>query len=413
MKLMHSADIHLDSPMVGLRRYDGAPEDDLKGATRKALRNLVDAAIDNEVAALLLAGDLFDGEWPHFGTGVHFVGEMSRLREAGIPVVSISGNHDAESKITKELRLPENVHVLNTRKPETFLLEDVGVAVHGQGYATPAVTEDLSLAYPDPDPDFYNVGLLHTAVGGRPGHASYAPCSLNFLQEKGYDYLGLGHSHTYEVLSEEPPILFSGNLQGRNIRERGPKGAVLIEVDAGVTTYEHLVLDVVRWDVVEIDVGEASTLGDVAGLAVVALREAAGEAGGRLLAARVALKGAGEIHHRLLTDPERLRHEIYGAAADAAGDGIWVEEVRVETCAAGPAAAIDSGAVGELRAELEDIRTDDDSLAEIGDELENLKSILPPSLADEISPTDPRFVSDILRDLSISLPEKLLGADRR
>lgn len=413
MKLMHAADIHLDSPMVGLRRYDGAPEDDLKGATRKALRNLVDAAIDNEVAALLLAGDLFDGEWPHFGTGVHFVGEMGRLREAGIPVVSISGNHDAESKITKELRLPDNVHVLDTRKPETFLLEDVGVAIHGQGYATPAVTEDLSLAYPDPDSDFFNVGLLHTAVGGRPGHASYAPCSLTFLQEKGYGYFGLGHSHTYEVLSENPPILFSGNLQGRNIRERGPKGAVLIEVDAGATTYEHLMLDVVRWDVVEIDVGEASTLGDVAGLAVLALRDAADEAGGRLLAARVALKGAGEIHHRLLADPERLRHEIYGVAADAAGDGIWVEEVRVETSAAGPAAAIDSGAVGELRAEFEDVRADDDALAEIGGELEDLEGILPPSLADEISPTDPRFVSDILRDLSISLPEKLLGGDRR
>jgi DNA repair protein SbcD/Mre11 len=413
MKLIHAADIHLDSPMVGLARYDGAPEKDLKGATRKALTNLVDAAIDNEVAALLLAGDLFDGDWTHFGTGVHFVGEMGRLREAGIPVVSISGNHDAASKITKELRLPDNVHVLNVKEPQTFVLEDVGIAVHGQGYATAAVKEDLSLAYPEPDPDLFNVGLLHTAVGGRRGHANYAPCSLASLREKGYDYFGLGHSHAFEVLSEDPPVVFSGNLQGRNIRERGPKGAVLVEASAGGTTFERLILDVVRWDVVEIDTTSSTTLGDVAGLARGALREAAEQAGDRLLAARVALRGFGEIHHRLLADPERLRHEIYGAAVDVAGDGIWVEDVRVETSLAGPAAAIDSGAVGELRAELDEITADDDALIEIGAELGSLEEILPRSLADELSLTDPRFVSKVLRDLSVSLPEKLLGGDRR
>ena len=412
MKLIHAADLHLDSPMVGLARYDGAPEAELRGATRKALTNLVDAAIADDVAALLLAGDLFDGDWAHFGTGVHFVGEMARLRDAGIAVVSISGNHDAESKITKELRFPDNVHVLDVKKPETFVLEDVGIAVHGQGYATAAVTEDLSLAYPEPLGDHFNVGLLHTAVGGRRGHANYAPCKLSTLQEKGYGYFGLGHSHSYEVLSTDPPVLFSGNLQGRNIRERGPKGAVLVEVGADGATYDRLILDAVRWDVVEIDVSSSATLDDVAGLARVALGQAVEQAGHRLLAARVALAGAGEIHHRLLADPERLRHEIYGAAADVAGDGIWVEDVRVETSLAGPPAAIDSGAVGELRAELEDISADDDALVKIGAELGAIEDILPPTLAAEISPTDPRFVSEVLRDLSVSLPEKLLGGDR-
>src|SRR3954447_21251136 len=134
MKIFHAADLHLDSPMKGLVAYDEAPVERLRLATRLALANLVDAAIDERVDVVLFAGDIFDGDWPHYGTGVHFVSEMGRLREAGVPVVMVAGNHDAESKLTKSLRLPENVRVLSTRKPETVMFEEIGLAVHGQGY---------------------------------------------------------------------------------------------------------------------------------------------------------------------------------------------------------------------------------------------------------------------------------------
>src|SRR6266511_1037006 len=104
MRLLQSADLHVDSPMRGLVAYDQAPVAELRLATREALANLVDTAIEKAVDAVLLAGDIFDGDWPHYGTGVHFVSEMGRLREAGIPVVMVAGNHDAESKLTKSLR---------------------------------------------------------------------------------------------------------------------------------------------------------------------------------------------------------------------------------------------------------------------------------------------------------------------
>jgi exonuclease SbcD len=412
MKLIHAADLHLDSPMVGLARYDGAPVDELKNATRRALANLVDTAIEEQVDAVLLAGDLFDGEWTHFGTGVHFVKEMGRLREAEIDVVSISGNHDAESKITKQLRLPDNVHVMSVREPETFVLEDVGVAVHGQGYAEPAVTDDLSRGYPGPVDDFFNVGLLHTAVGGRAGHANYAPCKLSFLRELGYGYFGLGHSHGYEVLSEDPPVIFSGNLQGRNINERGPRGAVLIEVDGDeVISVDRLILDVVRWDVVELEAAECSTLDDIAGLARVGMKRAAEEAGDRLLAARVVVSGESDAHQDLLAHPDRLRHEMYGAAVDISGDQIWVEDIRVETSHAGASPAIGSDAVGELLAELKEISDDDKILAELGAELGPLEEVLPSSMAVGLAPTDQRFVSGVLRDLTASLPAELLRGE--
>src|ERR1700681_439194 len=100
MKLLHAADLHIDSPMVGLLAYEEAPAEELRLATRLALTNLIDTALEEDVNAVLLAGDIFDGDWPHYGTGVHFVSEMARLREANIPVVIVAGNHDASSKLT-------------------------------------------------------------------------------------------------------------------------------------------------------------------------------------------------------------------------------------------------------------------------------------------------------------------------
>src|ERR1035438_885159 len=247
MKLFHAADLHLDSPMRGLVAYEEAPIEELRLATRVALGNLVDTAVDEAANAVLLAGDIFDGDWPHYGTGVHFVSEMGRLREADIPVVIVTGNHDAESKLTKSLRLPANVHMLDTRKPQTVTFDELGLAVHGQGYATPAVVDDLSAGYPAPMADMINVGLLHTSADGRPGHERYAPCSVNAPAQRGYDYWALGHIHRREVLSTEPPIVFPGNLQGRGLRETGAKGATLIEVaHDGTITFEHRTLDCVR-----------------------------------------------------------------------------------------------------------------------------------------------------------------------
>ena len=170
MKLLHAADIHLDAPLVGLSVYDEAPVQELRSATRRAFDGLIDLALEERADLLLLAGDTFDGDWPHYGTGRHFVRGMLRLQEGGIPVVAIAGNHDAESKLTKTLRLPDNVTMLGSRRPQTWESDELGIAVHGQSYATPAVLEDLSAAYPAALPGMVNVGLLHTSADGRPGH---------------------------------------------------------------------------------------------------------------------------------------------------------------------------------------------------------------------------------------------------
>src|SRR5262249_21567667 len=147
-KFLHAADIHLDSPLQGLERYEGAPLEQIRQATRRALENLVRLALDEQVAFVLIAGDLYHGDWKDYNTGLFLVKQMNRLREANIPVFLIAGNHDAANKMTRTLRLPENVTLLSSEWPETCVLEDIGVAIHGQGFAAAAVTEDLSERYP-------------------------------------------------------------------------------------------------------------------------------------------------------------------------------------------------------------------------------------------------------------------------
>ena len=123
MKFLHAADVHLDSPLHGLERYEGAPVEELRGATRRAFDNLVDLAIEEEVSFVLLAGDLYDGDWKDYNTGLYFIQRMDWLREAGIRVFIVAGNHDAASQITRQLRLPDNVTLFSTSKPETVVLE--------------------------------------------------------------------------------------------------------------------------------------------------------------------------------------------------------------------------------------------------------------------------------------------------
>ena len=145
MKFVHAADLHLDSPLAGLSKYEGAPVEQIRGATRRALENLVKLCLSEQVELLLIAGDLYDGDWRDYSTGLFFAKQMAALRAGNVRVVWIRGNHDAASKLTAHLSLPDNVRELSHKKPESFVLEQLGVAVHGQGFDTREETSDLSL----------------------------------------------------------------------------------------------------------------------------------------------------------------------------------------------------------------------------------------------------------------------------
>ena len=379
MKFIHAADLHLDSPMLGLERYEGAPVDRLRGATRRALEKLVALAIDERVDFVLIAGDVYDGDWRDFNTGLYFVSQMARLRDAEIPVFVIRGNHDAASQITRTLPLPDNVRFLGHEAAESVRLEDLGVVVHGQSYARREVTTDLSAGYPAAERACFNIGLLHTAAGGREGHENYAPCTLAGLAAKGYDYWALGHVHEREVLSKDPWIVFAGNTQGRHARETGEKGCTLVTVEAGrVRAVEHRSLDVVRWRRLEVDATAAENMDDIHGRFERAI-EAALDPDGRLVVARVAIGGMCAAHAAAVREGESFVRHCQSLAIGQWRDRVWLEKVRLETR---PAIDVEElmargGAEGEMVRHLRELYADDAAFEPIAAELRAMVAKLP------------------------------------
>lgn len=384
-RFIHAADLHLDSPLTGLSRKSAGYATRVDDASRRAFDNLVALALDEECKLVVLAGDVFDGQWRDYRTGQFFVGRMRQLREAGIRVVMIAGNHDAENRFANRLELSDNVTLLSARKPETVLLNDLEAAVHGRSFPQRDVIDNIALEYPGQIPGLFNIGLLHTACTGRVGHAAYAPCSIEQLVNHGYQYWALGHVHAREVLSTSPHIVFPGNLQGRNVRETGPKGATLVTVDAGVVTgIEHRPLDVVRWAVEELDV---STLDDRQELlpAIHSLVDAAyAAAEGRALAMRLKLIGETALHADLLTGAAELREEVETLIAGIAED-IWLERLEVTTSPLAVGTNVDPTVVGTLRQIISDPTNDDWLKGRLADRLAEIRTRLPSGAhADEL-----------------------------
>jgi DNA repair exonuclease SbcCD nuclease subunit len=375
---LHAADLHLDSPLRGLDR--DAPTARIRRATRDALVNLVDFALDRRVAFVLLAGDLYDGDAKDWRTGQFLTQQLARLTREKIEIVAISGNHDADQILTRRLPIPG---MLPSRHATTHRLQGAPVAVHGQSFATRAVTDNLALAYPVRAEGLFNIGLLHTACG-QGGHENYAPCDLADLERLEYEYWALGHVHMRQILCEKPWVVFPGNLQGRHVKEEGPKGASLVTVRGlrVAATPEPVAFDVIRWQRLDVDLTGAPTLQAAQDRTRFALDEAALLADGRMLIVRITLVGECAVHADLARSPEKTREEMRAAALDvAAPDQLWIEDVRIATRPALDLAAMRAqpGPVGALIHALEQpVKLDPGLQAFVADQLKRAGIALDP-----------------------------------
>ncbi|ACI97889.1 metallophosphoesterase family protein [Rhodospirillum centenum] len=376
LRFIHAADIHLDSPLAGLCLRAEHRADDFVKAPRRAFERLIDHALRERVDLFLIAGDLFDGDWRDFSTGLFFVSQMARLHGAGIPVGIIKGNHDAVSVVTRTLNLPPNVHLFGSARPETWEPPGLGVAVHGQSFPNRAVPENIALDYPAPRPGLLNIGLLHTSLDGRPGHAAYAPCALRDLTARGYDYWALGHVHGREVVSQSPWVVYPGNLQGRHANETGAKGFTLVTAEGQtIRSAEAVTADVVRWARVTADLTGCDTFDDACGRIGRGLVTELEAADGRALAVRLTLSGRTAAHRRIAGDLERTRAEC-AALAERAGD-VWIERVVVETAEPGRDGPPSADAFAELLRTVEAIKADPLEMAELRQDLEQALAKVP------------------------------------
>jgi DNA repair protein SbcD/Mre11 len=400
MKFLHAADIHLDSPLRGLERYEGAPVEKIRLASRFALENLVALAIERQVDFVLLAGDTFDGDGKDWNTALFFVKQMGRLAEAKIPILMISGNHDAVSKMTRSVVLPRNVTLLGTRRCETVRLDDLQVAIHGQSFQNAAVPENMVPGYPSAVKGWFNIGLLHTSLDCAGGeHACYAPCRIADLEGKEFHYWALGHIHKREAKLRN--VAYAGNIQGRHIKESGAKGCLLVTVENwSDPQIEFQPLDVFRWEHCQVDATDASDGDEL----IVRFQKAAARLSeqheGMPLGLRVTFRGRCAAHAELARSPDRWMNYIRSAVADIGAGSLWVEKVKLETqeesIRVQPG---EDGPLGELAQLVREVSARDERLLELREELNDLVARLPLELregVDALPLSDPAWLRQLV-----------------
>ncbi|MBF0548084.1 MAG: DNA repair exonuclease [Candidatus Riflebacteria bacterium] len=328
-KFIHAADIHLDSPLRGLSRYETAPEESIRGACRRAFSNLVDLAISEKAEFVLLAGDLYDGDWRDYNTGIFLNQQIGRLNRNKILVYAIAGNHDALNPMTQKWIKPENLKIFSSENSETFKLPNLNTAIHGKSFESSNSSLNLANTFPEAERGMFNVGLLHTSLTGREGHDPYAPCTITDLCLKRYQYWALGHIHKQEVVSEDPWIIFPGCIQGRHIRETGPKGCILVKVENNsVSSVEKRPLDVFRWDNCIVDISDDANEQEIFKHIQDSIEKKLASSEGRHLAIRVRIEGKSSVSETFASNPERIESQVRALGAEISSDNLWIEKIE-------------------------------------------------------------------------------------
>ncbi|WP_296579809.1 DNA repair exonuclease [Phreatobacter sp.] len=353
-RFVHTADIHLDSPLRSLALRNPALAALIGDSTRQALVAIVDLCIDQKVDALVIAGDLYDGDQTSMKTARFLATQLGRLHEAGIATFKIRGNHDALSKITQELILPPTVKVFGGRG-EKVEIAGKGVAVHGISFARPQAPESLVPKFRPPVADAVNIAIMHTSLAGAPGHDVYAPCALSDLHGSGFDYWALGHVHARTQHAGPRTVVMPGMPQGRDINEAGPKSVSLVTIgdDRRITVTEWPT-SIAQFERIPVD------LGGIAGWreAVDAIEQAVGRMRDRTeaphLVGRLMLSGRTPLAWRMRRDRDLLLAEIEQRLE--AGGRTWID--RMELAVAAPGPVEDAGSADPVR-ELGDLMRSD------------------------------------------------------
>ena len=382
IKLIHTADVHLDSPLQTLALRDPDLRDRIQCASRNAFTRIVEHAIEQSVAAVLIAGDLFDSAARSAKTAAFLLAELSRLNQAGIKVFYIKGNHDAENPLTGETTLPDNVHVFDG-EGDCVQLPESDVWIHGVSFSEKRAEKSLLGKFSTPVADAINIGMLHTSLNGSASHDVYAPCSVNELIDTGFDYWALGHIHKRQVHCETPWIVMPGIPQGRDIGEPGAQSATLITIDEGGVSTSDFPTSSIEFSTLILDISDLQDAAALQDLTRDALQAHVGTLQSDDGVVRIRLQGQSALRWQWLRDREQWLETVKLQCRQT--ERLWVEKLIFEVDDT-PRSVPDRSALGELSTLMSTIRNEaafrDDAVALITELLAALpanqrKALLP------------------------------------
>ena len=408
LKILHTADLHLDAPLSSLALRDEELQTRVLTASRSALEKMVNFCIAEGVAALLIAGDLFDRAERSAKTAAYLTLQMERLQKSGVRVFYIKGNHDAENPITGEIDLPACVHVFDGRGGKVQLAPDVWV--HGVSFREKHAPDSLLPKFGAPEPGAINIAMLHTSLTGSVGHDPYAPCAVADLVRAGFDYWALGHIHKRQVHAKAPWVVMPGNPQGRDIGEAGAKSATLLTIDGG-----EIAIDEVPTSTVEFRESVLSLAGldddDVIRDALRAHLAAEAATVSDYIILRLKVTGATSRAWQLRRDRDTWA-EILKQMCEDTGR-LWIEkltfDVTTPTSSPNP-----NDAVAEVQQIMMQIATEEGFRNAARLELEQMLSLLPQARRIALAPDATRqatLLDQITNDAVISMAAAMRGVD--
>ena len=413
-RFLHCSDLHIDSPFKGLSLVQSALAEKLRNSTYQAFQNIVKLALQEEVEAVLIAGDIYDGSDRSLQAQLKFRRELQKLSEAGIDTFIVHGNHDPLDSWSTSLDWPERVHIFSGTQVECRPVTKNGTVkayVHGISYSQREVKENLVKKFDRANSEYFSIGLLHANAGHQDGHANYAPCSIDDLVSKNMDYWALGHIHRFQILRESnPAVVYSGNTQARHFRETSEKGCCLVTLHQNASPE----IKFVPTDVVRYIRGEFNLLGTISLDEVIAgvrgeCERLAGQVKDRDVFINLMLNGRTRLHAELTRGDtlEGLQEEVR-THFEGRIPSIWLD-LTLDTCG-----IYDMESLRQGKDFISDLITlfDDEEKSETHAEL---KEVLKPlfetwqgiKYLDDLSDTE---VKDILAQARSLTLDRLLGA---
>lgn len=384
VKLLHTADIHLDSPLHSLSLRNEEISEKIQLAIRSTLKKIVDIALEKEVSAVLISGDLFDGKQRSAYTAAFLISQLDRLCEKDIEVFYIKGNHDAENPLSVDVNLPSNVRIFDGRGGK-HKIQDTNIWIHGVSFSERVAPHSLLPKFQQPVEGEFNIAMLHTSLTGDSGHDPYAPCSVSDLCKMKFDYWALGHIHKRQVYCDNPWVVMPGIPQGRNIGEDGSKSVSLLTVkDRGITV-EELNTSCVEFQNLKIDI---TSIEDEESLRVM-VKQRMTTLRQNLISddviLRVTISGCTALHWNLHRDQDVWQEIIEGFAVEIGH--IWIDKIifnlsdQEEQMAAGDA-------VAELSSLMKDVSGEESFISNAIEEVRDVFSKLTPDMRKELMPNE-------------------------